>query len=125
MISRAEVLMGREVEYPLTPVLEKNLTVLLKALNIVRLAYGKPLYVTSGYRPGKYNKAAGGALTSSHLTCEACDFEDRKRDFTKWCLLNIKVLENAGLYMESPLDASTWVHLQTRAPKSGNRVFRA
>lgn len=123
MISKDEILMGREGEYPLSLDQQKNLDRLLVAVNIVRAAYGKPLHVTSGYRPGKYNVAAGGAKASCHLTCEAVDFEDRSRDFTKWCISHLEILEKAGLWMESPLDTATWVHLQTRPVK--NRVFRA
>lgn len=121
MISRDEVLMGREKEYPLTPDLEKNLSRLLAALNLFRGAYGKPMNVSSGYRPGKYNQAAHGALNSSHVTCEACDFHDRDRALTKWCLANLDKLEKFGLWMESPISTPTWVHLQIRAVK--NRVF--
>lgn len=126
MIARHEILMGREVENPLTPELEQNLEKLLVALNVVRQAYGKPLKVTSGYRPLSFNKKAGGSKRSAHLTCEACDFFDPKGEFAKWCLANIEVLEKAGLYMEDPRftqisDGIGWVHLQIRPTKK--RVF--
>ncbi len=121
MIFRHEVLMGRDSEYPITTDLEKKLARLLKALNIVRTAYGKPMNVTSGYRPGKYNKAAGGATKSAHLTLEACDFADSTGALAKWCLENLGVLEKAGLWMESPARTKGWVHLQTRPVR--HRVF--
>lgn len=106
--------MGRHREYPLTDTLLNNLGTLICALNKVRVAYGKPMIVSSGYRPGKYNKAAGGAQNSCHLTLEACDFADSDRSLTNFLLSNQKVLRDAGLRMEDPGSATTWVHLQTR-----------
>ena len=128
MITRDEVLKGRERDYPLDSELELNLSRLLDAVNRIRKEWGKPLIVTSGYRPGHYNKSARGAKRSAHMTCEAVDFQDKDGEFGKWCLANLKLLEEAGLYMESPLythepPAKRWIHLQIRAPKSGNRVF--
>lgn len=122
MITREEVLMKRDVEYPLTPELEKNLKSLLESLNYLRKAFGRPMLVTSGYRPGRFNKAAGGAIRSAHLTCEACDFQDTTGYLAQWCLRNLDVLEMAGLWMESPAHTRGWVHLQTR-PVPGKRVF--
>lgn len=128
MITRDEVLKGRDRDYPLDSELEQNLTRLLDAVNKIRKEWGKPLIVTSGYRPGHYNKSARGAKRSAHMTCEAVDFRDPDGEFGKWCLANLKLLEEAGLYMESPIythepPAKRWIHLQIRAPKSGNRVF--
>lgn len=123
MITRDEVLMGREKASPLTPEQEANLVTLLEALNKLRTTYGKPLYVTSGYRPASVNSAVGGAKKSAHMSCEACDFRDSDGSFAEWCLKNLDVLADCGLYMESPAHTIGWVHLQTRKTKSGNRVF--
>lgn len=115
-ITRKEVLMGRDVEYPLSEEQEKNLEKLLEAVNKLRSLYGKPMRVTSGYRPGHYNTKAGGGKRSAHLTCEAVDFADKDRALTNFCTDDI--LEQCGLWMESPDVATTWCHLQTREPKS-------
>lgn len=128
MISRDEVLKGRDRDYPLDSELELNLIRLLDAVNKIRKEWGRPLVVTSGYRPGHFNKSARGAKKSAHMTCEAVDFHDGDGEFGKWCLNNLKLLEEAGLYMESPLYTheppnKRWIHLQIRRPKSGNRVF--
>lgn len=122
MLTREDILMGREVEYPLTPELETNLEKLLIALNKFRAAYGKPLRVTSGYRPGKYNVAAHGAPRSSHLTCQACDFADADGSLDQFCLDNLQLLEDCGLWLESPANTPGWTHLQIR-PVSV-RVFK-
>lgn len=124
MISRNEVLMGRDAQYPLTPELELNLSKLLTALNLFRERYGKSMIVTSGYRPGSYNVKAGGASNSSHLTCEACDFADVDWSIKQFVLMNPSVLEDCGLYMESQDRTPTWCHLQVRVIPSGSRIFK-
>ncbi len=125
-ITETEYLMGREVAAPLTPEMHGNLEKLLIALNLIRDLYGKPMTVSSGYRPPAVNAATSGAArASAHMTCEACDFADTDRQLVRWCLRNMDILEQAGLYMESPINTPTWVHLQTRAPRSGKRVFIA
>jgi uncharacterized protein YcbK (DUF882 family) len=121
MISRSEVLMGRDKDAPLDAEQEKNLEELLIALNKLRKAYGKPMIVSSGYRPPSVNKAVGGAKKSSHMSCQACDFKDSDGSLADWCLKNLDVLIDCGLYLESPAHTIGWVHVQTRPTK--NRVF--
>lgn len=111
--------MGRDKEYPLSPELEANLVKLLIAVNKLRTLYGKPMYISSGYRPGHYNKDAGGAKNSTHITCQAVDFKDtdgKIKDF-----ITLSVLEECGLYMEAPHSTPMWCHVQVRPTK--NRVF--
>ncbi len=119
MISRDEILMGRDKEYPLSLSLEDNLAKLLIAVNKLRAAYGKPMYVSSGYRPGKYNVAAGGAKSSSHMTCQAVDFKDADGALKAW--ITVEILEQCGLYQEDPLKTPTWLHVQVRP--TINRIF--
>lgn len=59
----------------------RNLNALVAAvLDPLREAYGKPIYVTSGYRSPKVNALVGGAATSEHLcrgTSAAADITAR------------------------------------------------
>lgn len=121
MISRSEILMGRDVLFPLDSTKEANLEKLLRALNIFRAAFGKPMRVSSGYRPGHFNTSAGGAEKSCHPNCEACDFHDADGELKRFALANVELLERAGLYMEDPSRTPTWLHLQTRPTK--RRIF--
>lgn len=121
-ITRAEVLMGRDSEYPLTVQMEENLSELLRALNRFRAVYGKPMTVTSGYRPGRFNVKAGGAPNSTHLDCRACDFADPDGQLDDFCTKNVQVLEQCGLYLEHPDSTPGWTHLDTK-PRN-NRIFR-
>lgn len=114
--------MGRDKEYPLNQELENNLKTLLLAVNKFRTLYGLPMTVSSGYRPGKYNSAAGGAKTSSHLTLQAVDFKDADGKIKAFILKDISILEKCGLYMEHQDATPTWCHLQIRPTK--NRIFK-
>lgn len=120
-VTQKEFLMGRDVEYPLNGEFEENMEELLIKINLLRHQYKKPFIVSSGYRPGKYNKSAGGSKASAHLSCQAIDLKDPKKHIKKWLLDNIPLLESLGLYMEHPDYTPTWVHLQTRPTK--NRIF--
>lgn len=126
MISKAELLVGRDIQYKseYTKDISDNLDKLLDALNIVRKAYGQPLVVSSGWRPVAINSSVGGAKKSNHTLGLACDFKDHDRRFKDWCLANLDILAKAGLYMEDPDSTPTWVHLQLKAPASGKRVFK-
>lgn len=121
--SRQECLKGREVYYPLTEEMERNLIKLLNALNPLREAYGKPLQISSLYRTPAGNAEAGGAKKSNHLLCLACDFKDTDGKFGEWCEANLDLLEKHGLYMEARSHTPGWTHLQAKAPNSGNRIF--
>ena len=123
-VTREEVLMGRDAIAPLTVELEMNLTKLLACLNKFRAAYGKPLLVSSGYRPPQINnQVTGAAKKSNHMKCLACDFKDPDGELAKWCLLNLDVLKGCELWLEAPSKTPGWCHLQCVPPKSGNRVF--
>lgn len=119
MITASEILMGRDSAEPLTKEMCYNLFDLLPRVNLVRFEYGKPLYVSSGYRPPSINASVGGAKRSSHMLCMAVDFKDPDGKFAEWCLANMDVIKKAGLYLESPAHTKGWVHLQSR-PTNNN-----
>lgn len=119
MITRVEVLKGRDDAYPLTPELEANLERLLIAANKLRAAWGKPMIINSGYRPGHYNSDIGGAPNSTHITCEAIDIHDMTGDLKAFC--TPEMLESCGLWMESPKSTPTWAHVDIK-PRA-NRIF--
>ena len=57
-----------------TPQAVTNLHALVdNVLDPLREAWGKPIYVNSGYRSPAVNKAVGGAATSQHVTGQAVD----------------------------------------------------
>lgn len=57
---------------------QKNLEILLEQLDKIRAQYGKPIYINSGYRCPKLNKAVKGVNTSQHQLGIAADLDTRK-----------------------------------------------
>lgn len=122
MISLKEMLKDNKWE-DLSQELKDNTEELLKRVNKFREIYGIPMYVNSGYRTVEHNAAIGGAKNSSHCTCQAMDFKDNDGLLKKYIAEHPEILEQCDLYMEAPEATLTWVHLSSRKPPSGNRVF--
>lgn len=78
--------------------------------------------ISSGFRTSAVNAKVGGSCHSAHLSGEACDFHDENGSLGR--AITTALLEQFNLYMESTQHTPGWVHLTTRAPGSGNRVFR-
>ena len=56
------------------PEVKANIEALVaNVLDPLREAYGKPIYVNSGYRCEKHNKAVGGVPKSQHMLGQAAD----------------------------------------------------
>lgn len=135
MITLADYWMGRDAAYSaeLTDEIRENAIELLGRVNLlisfahkdgvwpgIDAVTGTP--TASGWRPRAINaRVAGGPL---HPAAEAIDVRDTPdRGFARWCLRNIELLAEIGLWMEDPQWTPTWVHLQKRPPRSGRRVF--
>lgn len=58
--------------------IKKNLEILIRQLDKIREKYGKPIYINSGYRCPKLNKAVKGVDTSQHQLGCAADLDTRK-----------------------------------------------
>jgi hypothetical protein len=118
----------RDKDHPLTQEQSDNMHKLLQILDTFREKYGKPLVISSGYRPAAINASIGGAKKSNHIMCLAVDFvDDMNRTLAKWCVANTAILEELGLWMEDPRHTKgtngNWVHLQCVSPRSGKRIF--
>jgi hypothetical protein len=80
--------------------------------------------ISSGWRPPSYNaKVANAAAKSKHMTGHAVDLYDPEGDLDDYLNHNLHLLKQFGLYIEHPAATKNWCHLQSVAPKSGNRVF--
>lgn len=114
--------------YATTPEIDTNLNILLTAINKVRSAYGIPMTVTSGLRSQAQQDqliASGQskASKSKHLSGQAVDIADKDGRLWEWCMINMQVLEIAGLYLEDKQSTPTWVHFQCIPPASNKRIF--
>jgi hypothetical protein len=123
LILPSEYLMGRDKIYPLVEEQYLNMCDLLIRVNLLcHILKFDVVKVTSGYRPGSYNKKAGGAALSGHMTCKAVDLSDPQQGkYGKLLLANTKLLEELGLWLEDPSYTKGWIHLDTKPRK--NIVF--
>lgn len=116
---------------------QRNIDILLPRLNQFRSVYGKPMIVTSGYRSNEDQiriYAAKGItdpakipMNSWHLKGGACDFADVDGALGNFCVQNLSLLKQNGLWLEDPRwthgRLGNWVHLQCFPPASKKRVF--
>lgn len=132
MITLKEILKGKDFD-SLPKEHQDNLLILLERINKLRILYGKPMKVTSGYRSmeehlGIYNRKGITdpnriPMKSRHLYGQAIDISDPKGELDTWCQNNVKILEDIGLWLEHPDYTMGWTHLQIIPPSSGKRFF--
>lgn len=116
--------MGRDKAYPLSDELIGNVNTIVPRVNDLLERFGEKREVSSGYRPPAINKKTpNAAKKSNHMLCLACDLEDPDGKLDEWCLANLDVLEEIGLWLESPKYTPNWVHVQCVPPRSKKRVF--
>lgn len=126
MITKDEILMGRDKKYPdeYTDEISDNIDNLLIAMNVIRKAYNKPMTVNSGWRSTESNdKTANAAKKSNHLKGLAIDIKDNNGDLWKWVISNLDLMQKLGIYLEDKRWTPTWVHFQIVSPKSKKRIF--
>lgn len=132
MITVDLYLMGRDLKYACSDEVRRNAADTVEKTNQLKMlaAQGGVVFpddateVASGWRPDAINECTSNAgKCSSHISGCGLDTRDPQRLFARWCLRNLDKLEKIGLWMEDPRWTPTWVHLQTYAPKSGNRVY--
>jgi len=100
----------------------RNLDDLCRKVNA--LGYVPPMNASSCLRSIKDQQRINPkAMGSSHLYGAAVDIADPTGALAKWILSHKSKLIECGLWMEDPAYTKGWVHLQTYAPKSMNRVF--
>lgn len=129
-ISRKEVLHqapynkdDRADVHPPSAEIESNIATLVVRVNKLLRHWGDKVLVSSGYRPGVYNKNAGGAPNSAHATGEAVDLRDPEGKLDEFILANPWLLQRYDLYLEDPSRTRGWSHLSIRPTKSGKRIF--
>lgn len=127
-ITKSEILMKRDEQFPdqYTQEISDNIDKLLICLAKFREAYGKPMKVTSGWRPEAINAKVGGSKKSAHMVGMACDFADSDKELAKFAkkMNEEGKLKEWGLWLENPDHTSGWVHLDIKDRKiSGTRIF--
>lgn len=126
ILTESVYLMDRHIEYPLDAQQTTNMAVLVLRVNSLLADVpeaARPRGITSGYRPGRFNVAAGGAPKSAHLTCQAVDLADPKNELDKYLDAHPELLELHDLWRETPKATPGWCHIQSREVKGNKRTF--
>ena len=108
LVSQTAVRLGHPLELP--PIVIANLRRLcVLALEPIRVALGRPIVVSSGWRPDWLNELIGGAKDSAHLTGRAADINAIG--------MTPRALARSIQRLELPVDKvilefDSWVHVQ-------------
>ena len=86
-------------------------------LDPLRVKYGKPITINSGYRSLKVNKKVGGVNTSQHCLGEAADITGGNRSEN---IILFNLIKDSGKYDQLINEYDyKWVHISYKT--SGNR----
>ena len=118
---RSETADRNHIDNTPTPEVIENLRALCRdVLEPARVAFGEPIYITSGYRCPTLNKAVGGKPTSQHLRGEAADLQVRGVDNLRKLY---RLIKEHGVFdqllFESNKAGVRWIHVSYK--QSGNR----
>lgn len=82
-----------------------------KVLQPLRTAYGKPIFITSGFRSRRLNNAVKGVFNSQHLFGEAADFVTSPlSDLSKLFEL-AKSFPDVDQCILEHRDSISWIHI--------------
>ena len=126
LLTLSDYLMGRDASYraDYTEEIAANAVATVGRINRFLQRSGFDGHVNSGWRPPALNAATrGAARRSKHLLALACDLHDADGRSDQYCIDHGELLEELGLWQESPGTTPGWCHLQIVAPASGHRVF--
>lgn len=104
---------------------EDNLIALVGAvLDPLRLFYGKPIHISSGYRNKELNRAVGGVWNSQHLTGEAADIDTGSKLENRKLMKMIVDLHLPFCQLIDEKDFA-WVHVSyCRAGENKGQILR-
>ena len=110
------------------PVIANLKALCTNILEIIRMEWGEPIIVNSGFRCEKLNKAVGGAKTSDHIYGNAADIRtlsNRKSDnfrlFTKILELRDQKKIKFGQLIDE--HGYSWIHISNQTKKHRNEVL--
>ena len=130
-VTRSETAKRRKIDNAPTDEHIENLKIL--AANIfqpMRDHFGKPIYISSGYRSEALNKAIKGSKTSQHCKGEALDIDNdnanngvTNRDIFEFIRDNLKFDQ---LINEFPVKGTpSWVHVSYSKTQQRNQILKA
>ncbi|NDV57676.1 D-Ala-D-Ala carboxypeptidase family metallohydrolase [Bacteroides sp. 519] len=103
--------------------IQKLTSLVTNVLDPLREAWGKPIYVNSGYRSAALNRKLKGAPNSQHLTGEAADITTGSIAGNKQLFELVQAL---NLPFDQLIDEKgfRWVHVSHREKRNRGQVLR-
>jgi zinc D-Ala-D-Ala carboxypeptidase len=105
----------------------KNLTNLcIHVLEKVRLNYGRPVIVNSGYRSPALNKVIGGSRNSQHMSGQAADIEVPgidNRFLFNWIKDNLQFDQLILEFYKPGIPDSGWVHVSWNSNTNRRQIL--
>lgn len=102
----------------------QKLKELADTISKIEEAYGGGFTVTSGFRTEEDQLRINPKNPrSAHRTGEAVDVLDLDGRIYDFCIDNLGLIIELGVYLECKTYTRRWCHMQIKAPKSGNRIF--
>ena len=95
----------------------------------MREHFGKPIFVSSGYRSDKLNKAIGGSKTSQHCKGEALDLDNDGRGYPSnadifWYIYDHLDFDQL-IFEFGSIENPSWVHVSYKSEGNRKQVLRA
>lgn len=92
-------------------------------LEPLRMKYGRPIIVTSGFRSEAVNRAVGGVKSSDHIVGAAADIRtvsDGREDNEKLFKIAKKMVEDGEIEVRQLIDEYNynWIHISVNHPKN-------
>lgn len=126
-LSSSDTAKARRIDNTPSPDIRQKLQTLIEELlDPIRVAWGGPITVNSGYRCPALNKAVGGVATSQHQKGEAADITVGDPARNRMLFDKITDMQKAGLIaFDQLIDESRykWVHISFRAGANRNQVL--
>ena len=122
-LTRSTTATAKGIDNTPTPEVEKNLTLLVEnILDPLRLIYGKPITVNSGYRCPELNKAVGGSKTSDHMKGFAADITGGSKEENERIFNIIK----HNFHFKQLIDEKgfSWVHVSYDPSNLKNQILK-
>jgi len=122
-MTKSQTALRKKIDNTAPPEVVENLKLLCEnVLEKIRIHFGRPLMINSGYRGPKLNKAIGGAKNSQHMTGQAADIEipgmSNKILFC-WIRDNLEFDQLILEFHKEGVPDSGWVHVSWNS--QGNR----
>lgn len=106
-----------------TPEVVDNLEYLIdNLLDPIREAWGKPIYINSGYRCEELNKIVKGVKKSQHLKGQAADITTKSIEGNKQLF---DLIRTGGFIFDQLIDEAkyTWVHVSYNHQKNRRQIL--